>query len=62
VPAEVLEVSFFGHDATVRVRVVDGEDPVDLTARVSASDVPEPGAKVGIGVVGDVLAFPEGVS
>jgi len=62
VTAEVLEVSFFGHDATVRVRVVGSDDLVDLTARVSASGVPEPGAHVGIRVVGDVLAFPGGAS
>ncbi|WP_296606826.1 ABC transporter ATP-binding protein, partial [Nocardioides sp.] len=57
--AEVLEVSFFGHDATVRARVAGNDDLVDLTARVSASGVPEPGAHVGVRVVGEVLAFPE---
>ncbi|MFC7494754.1 MULTISPECIES: ABC transporter ATP-binding protein [unclassified Nocardioides] len=56
--AEVVEVSFFGHDATVRARVVGSDDLVDLTARVPASDVPEPGSQVGVRVVGEVLAFP----
>ncbi|QWF23619.1 ABC transporter ATP-binding protein [Nocardioides sp. LMS-CY] len=56
--AEVVEVSFFGHDATVRVRV-GADDQVDLTARVPATDVPEPGTQVGVRVVGEVLAFPE---
>nr|WRX71465.1 ferric iron ABC transporter, ATP-binding protein [Actinomycetes bacterium] len=60
-PAEVLEVSFFGHDATVRARLVGHGDLVDVTARVSAGDVPEPGARVGVRVAGEVLAFPEGV-
>lgn len=56
--AEVVEVSFFGHDATLRARVAGGGDLVDLTARVPASDVPELGSEVGIRVVGAVLAFP----
>ncbi|GAB6985827.1 ABC transporter ATP-binding protein [Nocardioides pyridinolyticus] len=57
VTAEVLEVSFFGHDATVRARVVAGDDLVDLTARVPASEVPAPGGQIGLRVVGEVLAF-----
>ena len=57
--AEVLEVSFFGHDATVRVRVAGSDDLVELTARVPANGVPQPGTQVGVRVVGEVLAFPE---
>ncbi|GAW48109.1 MULTISPECIES: ABC transporter ATP-binding protein [unclassified Nocardioides] len=60
--AEVLEVSFFGHDATVRARVLGSAGPVDLTARVSATGVPAPGARIGVRVDGDVLAFPEDLS
>jgi iron(III) transport system ATP-binding protein len=60
--AEVLEVSFFGHDATVRVRVAGSDEPVEVTARVSATGVPEPGDQVGVRVVGEVLAFPGGHS
>ena len=56
--AQVLEVSFFGHDATVLVRVAGADDVVELTARVAATGVPAPGAEVGIRVVGDVMAFP----
>ena len=62
VSAEVLEVSFFGHDATLRARVVGSDGLVDLTARVPAAEVPEPGAQVGLRVDGVVLAFPEGAS
>ena len=60
--AEVLEVSFFGHDATLRVRVSCQDDLVDVTARVPAGEVPEPGTQVGVRVVGEVLAFAEGSS
>ena len=35
--AEVLEVSFFGHDATVRARVAGPDELVEVTARVSAT-------------------------
>ncbi len=56
--AEVLEVSFFGHDATVRARVAGSDRLVEVTARVSAGEVPQPGAEIGVRVVGEVLAFP----
>ena len=58
VPAEVVDVSFFGHDATVRARVRDADTVV--IARVLAGGVPEPGTFVCLGVAGQVLAFPEG--
>ena len=57
--AEVLEVSFFGHDATVRARVAGPDELVEVTARVSATGVPQPGSEIGVRVVGEVLAFPE---
>jgi iron(III) transport system ATP-binding protein len=57
--AEVLEVSFFGHDATVRARVAGPDHLVEVTARVSATGVPQPGTEIGVRVVGEVLAFPE---
>jgi iron(III) transport system ATP-binding protein len=55
--AEVLEVSFFGHDATVRARVAGPDHLVEVTARVPASGVPQPGDEIGVRVVGEVLAF-----
>jgi iron(III) transport system ATP-binding protein len=61
-PAAVLEVSFFGHDATLRARVVGTDDLVEVTARVPAAGVPEPGSEIGVRVVGEVLAFPESAS
>jgi len=57
-PAEVLEVSFYGHDATLRARVTGVDDLVDVTARMSATKVPPPGSAIGVQVLGEVLAFP----
>ena len=56
VVADVVDVSYFGHDATLRVRVRDSESVV--IARVPAGSVPAPGTPVCVRVSGDVLAFP----
>ncbi len=56
VAAEVLDVSFFGHDATIRVRLGAGEEVV---ARTPADAVPRPGDRVCLRVTGAVVAFPE---
>lgn len=53
-PGEVVDVSFFGHDATIRVRLESGEV---VTARTPAGSVPQPGDRVQVSVVGDVIAF-----
>jgi iron(III) transport system ATP-binding protein len=58
VRAEVLDVSYFGHDATVRARI-EGSDAV-VIARVPAGGVPDPGSTVCLRVSGAVLAFPQG--
>ncbi len=57
VAGEVLDVSFYGHDATIRVRLESGER---LSARTPATSVPGVGDRVRIGLVGDVVAFPAG--
>ncbi|TQK73044.1 MULTISPECIES: ABC transporter ATP-binding protein [unclassified Nocardioides] len=54
VPGEVVDVSFFGHDATIRVRLASGEQ---VTARTPADSVPAAGDQVRVVVVGDVIAF-----
>ncbi len=59
VPADVLDVSYFGHDATVRARVRDRDTVV--IARVPAGGVPVPGTAVCLSVSGDVQAFPRAV-
>lgn len=53
-PGEVLDVSFFGHDATIRVRLESGEH---IAARTPAGSVPRAGDRVRVGVVGDVVTF-----
>ncbi|MCY7401267.1 MAG: TOBE domain-containing protein, partial [Nocardioides sp.] len=53
--AQVTDVSFFGHDATIRVRLDSGEE---LTARTPAGAIPRSGDRVGVRVEGAVLAFP----
>jgi iron(III) transport system ATP-binding protein len=54
-PGEVVDVSFFGHDATIRLRLASGEE---VAARTPADSVPQAGDRVGVGVVGEVVAFP----
>ncbi|MCW2813908.1 MAG: sugar transporter [Nocardioides sp.] len=54
VAAEVVDASFFGHDATVRVRLDSGEVVV---ARTPSGVVPAHGDRVGLHVVGEVVAF-----
>ena len=54
-PGEVLDVSFFGHDATIRVRLESGEQ---VAARTPADSVPAAGDRVRVVVVGEVVAFP----
>lgn len=58
VDAEVVDVSFFGHDATIRARVA--EYGGTLTARTPANAVPRPGDQVRLGVIGEALCFPRG--
>lgn len=54
VPGEVVDVSFFGHDATIRLRLASGEQ---VTARTPADSVPAAGDKVQVFVVGEVTTF-----
>jgi iron(III) transport system ATP-binding protein len=56
VRAEVLDVSYFGHDATLRARIHDRDTVV--ISRVPAGGVPAPGTSVCLRVSGEVLAFP----
>jgi len=54
--AHVLDVSYFGHDATLRARIRGTETVV--IARVPAGSVPTPGTTVCLRVSSAVLAFP----
>ncbi|HEY0487825.1 MAG TPA: ABC transporter ATP-binding protein [Mycobacteriales bacterium] len=56
VGARVTDVSYFGHDAAVRLEVLPEATPV--MARVTGHDLPVPGATVWLTVTGDAPAFP----
>jgi iron(III) transport system ATP-binding protein len=55
VAARVDEISFFGHDADVRLTLIESGDAV--VARVHGADAPAPGARVALGVRGFVPSF-----
>jgi iron(III) transport system ATP-binding protein len=55
IAAEVTEVSYFGHDAAVRLVLVDGGAPV--LARVIGAGAPHPGDRVALAVHGPVMAY-----
>lgn len=56
VEARVADISFFGHDAAVRLDLLPAGPRV--TARVLGQDLPVPGTVVRLTVTGDVLAYP----
>ena len=56
VPARVRDVSYFGHDAAVRLSLEPGGP--EVLARVAGHDRPEPGSTVHIAVAGEALAYP----
>ncbi len=55
VPARVVGVDYYGHDARVAVRLPAG---LTVAARLHGTDIPADGAEVGVTVVGAGLAFP----
>ena len=54
--ARVADVSFYGHDAAVRLELLP--DGPTLIARVAGLSAPEPGSEVGVGVAGAVFVLP----
>ncbi len=63
--AEVSACTYYGHDAEVRLRLLNEEvagaaeaEPVGLVARLSGVQVPAIGECVGLHVVGEVVAYP----
>jgi iron(III) transport system ATP-binding protein len=58
VAAEVTEVSYFGHDAAVRLMLLDSGAPV--LARVIGASAPHPGERVALAVRGPVMAYANG--
>ena len=57
VVATVQSYEYYGHDAVVRVRPDGGSLP-DLVVRVSGGAPLEPGRRVGLSVLGDVVVWP----
>jgi iron(III) transport system ATP-binding protein len=58
VAATVQSYEYYGHDAVVRVRP-DAADLPDLVVRVSGGVPLEPGRRVGLSVLGGVVAWPQ---
>ncbi len=56
VRARVVAVTWYGHDASVRVSLEAG--PGDVTMRVAGHIAPKPGAQVWLSVEGVVMAYP----
>ena len=55
VEAKVCDVSYFGHDAAVRLELVGGPE---VLARVAGHALPAPGSTVRLTVAGDALVYP----
>jgi iron(III) transport system ATP-binding protein len=58
VRARVVDATFYGHDASVLLRLSGNGEPVTLTARVAGHVTPWPGQDVALTVEGDVVAYP----
>ena len=61
VHAVINHVTFYGHDAVLRLAIV-GAEPGDVTARIFSQCIPKPGSFVWLAVEGDVVAYAEPVS
>ena len=57
-PARVGAVTYYGHDASVELRLEDDASTPVLVARVAGYRCPQPGALVGVAVDGAVMAYP----
>lgn len=55
--ARVLNVTFYGHDASIRLDLQAGDLPT-LSARVHGHAAPRPGEEIGLLVDGPVIAWP----
>jgi iron(III) transport system ATP-binding protein len=61
VHAIINHVTFYGHDAVLRLAIA-GAEPGDVTARIFSQSIPPPGSDVWLAVEGDVVAYAEPVS
>jgi len=53
-PAQVSAVTFYGHDAVLRLNLDNGDN---VTARIFTQNVPQAGTQVRLAVEGDVVAY-----
>jgi iron(III) transport system ATP-binding protein len=58
VKAAIQQITFYGHDAVLRLSVNGALPAREVTARVFSQSVPEPGSAVWLMVEGDVIAYP----
>jgi len=58
VAARVRDVTFYGHDAMVRLHLADTPELASVTARVFGHAVPVVGSTARLSVEGNVIAFP----
>jgi len=56
--AQVREVNYYGHDASVNLTLRSGEVMAPIIARVPGYDSPHPGDAVVLSVEGAVFAYP----
>lgn len=56
IAAKVQDLSYYGHDASVRATVLP--DGPEITARIAGEALPVPGATVRLTVTGEALAYP----
>ena len=61
VHAIINHITFYGHDAVLRLAIA-GAEPGDVTARIFSQCIPKPGSDVWLAVEGDVVAYAEPVS
>ncbi len=57
VRGRVLEVTYYGHDASVSLALLDAADAPPLNARVPGYASPRPGDELALTVEGEVIAF-----
>jgi iron(III) transport system ATP-binding protein len=55
--ARVCEVTFYGHDASVRLELCGVHGAIGLTALVPGHASPKPGEIVGVSVEGEAMAY-----
>lgn len=57
IKAQIIETAYYGHDATVTLRLCQGDAPM-LVARVPGYERPDVGGEVVITIEGPVMAYP----